>query len=320
LGAAGNIVVVGWEKTMAKASCYSCVYAFWDKGKWLWGLGLGMPGRPVCANHPDTPGLMREIPPGEVCRNYRAKPKDPDLADGTVKRIPLAGGLYVYVDAADFESLNKYTWRVHGGYAVRTENKKRIYMHREIMQPPKSMVVDHMDGNRLNDCRINLRICTPTENGRNKAKYAYAGSTSRFKGVGHEKDGDRWYSKFCFNGKSLWLGFFDEEIEAARAYDYRAVECGGLYAWVNLPEEWPPQRRRKVHAKWLRQMRRQNGKKVKTNGKGAKARTKAPARKARKHVARDSRRSKKPSPSKARHGVRRPSKPDRNSARRKARR
>ena len=43
LGAAGNIVVVGWEKTMAKASCYSCVYAFWDKGKWLWGLGLGMP-------------------------------------------------------------------------------------------------------------------------------------------------------------------------------------------------------------------------------------------------------------------------------------
>jgi len=309
--------VLGREKRMAKASCHSCVYAFWEKGKWVWGMGLGMPYRPVCANHPETPGLMREIPPGEVCRNYRAKPKDPDLADGTVKRIPLAGGLYAYVDAPDFEALSKYKWGVRNGYAARKKGRKYIFMHRQIMQPPEGMVVDHMDRNRLNNCRINLRICTADENTQNKGKPI--GSASRFKGVYPSRRGDTWRAMLTAKGETSHLGTFKEEIEAARAYDYRAVQCGGVYAWVNLPEEWPPQRRRRVHANWLRQMRRQNGKKIKARRKGAKARVKAPACKARKHVARDSRRSKKPSPEEACHGVRRQSKPDRGSIRRKAR-
>jgi hypothetical protein len=310
-------MVLGWEKTMAKASCHSCVYAFWDKGKWLRGLGLGMPDRPVCANHPDTPGLMREIPPGGVCRNYRAKPKDPDLADGTVKRIPLAGGLYAYVDAADFESLSKYNWSLCSGYASRMEKGKRIFMHRQIMQPPKGMVVDHMDGNRFNNCRSNLRVCTDGENRQNRGRRI--GSGSRFKGV-HRSSGARtWYAKLTSKDEKFYLGSFDEEIEAARAYDYRAVECGGKYAWVNLPEEWPPERRRKVHAKWQRQMRKRNGKKIKAKGRGAKTRPKTPARKGRKRTVRNSKRLKKTSPRRAHHGVRRQSKPARSSARRRAR-
>jgi len=300
---------------MAKASCYSCVYAFWDRGKWLRGLGLGMPDRPVCANHPDTPGLMREIPPGGVCRNYRAKPKDPDLADGTVKRIPVAGGLYAYVDAADFESLSRHAWGLDSGYAARMEKGKRIYMHREIMQPPDDMVVDHMDHNRLNNCRSNLRVCTDDENRRNRGKRV--GGASRFKGVYRSWRGRTWYARFGFKGEYFHLGTFNEEIEAARAYDYRAVECGGKYAWVNLPEEWPAERRRKVHAKWQRQMRKQNGKKIKAKGKGAKTRAKTPARKEQKHVTRNSKRLRKPSSSRARHGVRRQSTPARSSARRK---
>ena len=308
----------GWEKMMAKASCYSCVYSFWEKGKWLWGLGLGMPGRPVCANHPDTPGLMREIPLGGVCRNYRAKPKDPDLADGTVKRIPLAGGLYAYVDAADFESLNKCTWGVRNGYAARQEKGTVILMHRQIMQPPEGIVVDHMDHNRLNNCRINLRVCTDDENRWNKSKRI--GGGSRFKGVRRSEGGRTWYAELTFKGERFHLGTFKEEIEAARAYDYRAVECGGKYAWVNLPEEWPVERRRKVHANWLGRMRRLNGKKIKAKGERAKAGARAPARKARKRVARTSKHLKKPLSSRARHGLRRRPKPARRSAPRKARR
>ena len=318
LGAPGNIVVLGREKMMGKASCYSCVYSFWEKGKWIWGLGLGMPYRPVCANHPDAPGLMREIPPGGVCRNYRAKLKDLDLADGTVKRIPLAGGLYAYVDAADFESLNKYNWGVRNGYAARSEKGKVILMHRQIMHPPKGMVVDHMDHNRLNDCRSNLRVCTDGENRQNMSRRI--GSASRFKGVYRSMGGRTWYARLGFEGEYFYLGTFKEEIEAARAYDYRAVEYSGLYAWVNLPEEWSPERRRKVHAKWQREMRKRNGKKIKAESRDAKARAKAPARKGRKRVARNSKRLKKPSPSRTRRDARRQPKPARSSTRRKAHR
>jgi hypothetical protein len=229
---------------------------------------------------------MRELPPGGVCRNYRAKPAAPDSADGAVKQIPLAGGLYAYVDAADYEWLNQYRWGVYNGYAARQENGRTIYMHRQIMQPPKRMVVDHMDRSRLNNCRSNLRVCTPAENHRNRAKGV--GSASRFRGVGHYKDSGKWYSGLQFKGERFWLGYFDEEIEAARAYDYRAVECGGEFAWVNLPEEWPPERRRKVHAAWKRKMARQDARKAKVKGKRTPVRAKAPARKDRRRPPRHS--------------------------------
>jgi hypothetical protein len=250
---------------MVKPSCHTCVFAYWDRGLWLRSLGLGWPGRPVCANHPDAPGVMREIPPGGVCRNYRAKPAAPNLADETVKRIPLAGGLYAYVDAADYEWLSRYKWGVRSGYAARYKKKKVIFMHRQIMRPPKGMVVDHVDGSKLNNCRCNLRVCTPAENHRNRAKGV--GSASRFRGVGHDKNSGKWYSGLQFKGKRFWLGYFNEEIEAARAYDYRAVECGGEFAWVNLPEEWPPERRRAVHAKWQRQRGKRKVKKAKAKGR-----------------------------------------------------
>ena len=303
---------------MIKPSCHTCVFAWWDRGQWLASLSSVFASRPVCANHPDTPGLMREIPPGEVCRNYRAKPKDPDLADGAVKRIPLAGGLYAYVDAADFESLNKYNWGVRNGYAARSEKGKVILMHRQIMQPPDNMVVDHMDRNRLNNCRSNLRVCTDGENRQNMSRRI--GSASRFKGVYRSMGGRTWYARLGFEGEYFYLGTFKEEIEAARACDYRAVECGGLHAWVNLPEEWPPERRRKVHARWQRQLRRRNGKKNRAKGDGAKTRAKTPARKGRKRVTRNLKRLKKLLPSRARHAVRRQPKPARGSAQRKARR
>jgi hypothetical protein len=93
--------------------------------------------------------------------------------------------------------------------------------------------------------------------------------------------------------RCLWLGYFDEEIEAARAYDYRAVECGGEFAWLNLPEEWPLERRRKVHAGWKRRMARQKAGKAKPKHKRTVVRARAPARKGRKRPTRESKRTAK---------------------------
>jgi len=250
---------------MVKPSCHTCVFAFWNPGLWMRTLWSGFPARPVCANHPDTPGLMRETPPGEVCRNYRAKPATPNPADETVKRIPLAGGLYAYVDATDYEWLSQYKWVVSNGYAARREKGRTIFMHRQIMQPPKGMVVDHLNRNRLNDCRSNLRVCTPGDNVHNGTKRV--GTISRFRGVRCYPKRRKWYASVTFEGEYAWLGSFDEEIEAARAYDYGAVERWGRFAFVNLAEEWPPERRRKVHAAWRRKMAREKTKKVKAKSK-----------------------------------------------------
>jgi hypothetical protein len=231
---------------MVNRSCTTCVYAWWEPGQWLASLPLGFPSRPACANHPDSPGRMRAVPFGGPCRNYRAKPAAPDLADGTVKRIPLGDGQYTYVDAADYESLSKYTWHLANGYAARRENRRIILMHNEIMKPPKGMMVDHANHNKLDNTRMNLRNCTRQQNMRNARKHANAASI--FKGVGYSKQHGRWFARIYFGGRTIWLGLFTEEAEAARAYDYAAVGYFGEFACVNFPEEWPPERRQQVYA------------------------------------------------------------------------
>ena len=272
---------------MVNRGCTTCVYAWWEPGQWMAGLALGFPSRPVCANHPDSPGRMKAVPYGGPCRNYRAKRKDPDLADGAVKRIPLGNGLYAYVDAPDYERLSQYNWSYRAGYAGCCIKGKSVFMHRLIMNTPKGKVVDHVDGNRLNNCRANMRNCTPGENRCNQAKRI--GSISRYKGVFYLERTGKYYAKIRQRGKEYWLGCFDDEEEAARAYDRKAVELFGEFARLNFPEEWPPERRQEVHARWQRRQAREKGKSRARRG-NAKARTKATAPKGRKKATRKSKR------------------------------
>jgi len=231
---------------MAKAeSCHHCVYARWDVGQWLASLSSGFPARPTCGNQPDFPGRIRECPLGSVCRNFRARPPTPQ--GEMVKTIPLGDGFYAYVDAGDYEWLSQWAWHMHNGYAARREKRKLIFMHREIARPSKGMVVDHKNRNKLDDTRENLRVCTPQENGRNKGKRA--GASSRFVGVFYCKASGKWRAHIWFEGRNVSLGYFTDEVEAARAYDRKAVELFGEPARLNFPEEWPARRRRSVCAK-----------------------------------------------------------------------
>jgi hypothetical protein len=197
-----------------------------------------------CANHPYWPGQLHEVP-GVACPNYVATCVEPK---GEVKRIPLTGGQYALVDASDYEWLSQYKWRTCGnGYPGRQEKGKLIYMHRQIMDPPEGMCVDHIDCNQANNCRANLRLCTPNQNGRNRSKPV--GTTSRFKGVSWHKATGKWAATIHFKRQAFWLGYFVDEVEAARAYDAKAVELFGEFARPNFPEEWPPERRAAV---WMK--------------------------------------------------------------------
>ena len=228
---------------MAGRCCDNCVYSVCDPELVQRLLWLGEPIVPRCANHPFWPGQLHDVP-GVPCRNYRRKPA---LPTGDVRMIPLGDGFYAYVDAADYEWLSRWKWYMcSGGYAGRNENRKTILMHRQIMQPPEGMLVDHIDGSKANNCRSNLRLCTRPENQRNARKER--GCASQYKGVFYDKRCNKWFAKYRYQGKYHGLGYYDLEVDAARAYDRAAVQWYGEFARLNFPEEWPPARRAQLHA------------------------------------------------------------------------
>jgi len=213
---------------------------------WRRSLQRGESIVPRCANHPRWPGVVHDVP-GVACPNYRRKP---DLPQGdAVRFIPLGGGGYVSVDAADYEWLNRYHWRMTNGYPCRWEKGRQISMHREIMQAPADRFVDHVDGNKQDARRSSLRVCNSEENQRNKPKGR--NRLSRFKGVTYWRKTGKWKAGCTVNRHLYHLGYFEDEVEAARTYDYAAVKYFGEFARVNFPREWPPERRAQVRAEYL---------------------------------------------------------------------
>lgn len=159
------------------------------------------------------------------------------------KVITTKGGEEFIVDDEDFDIVSKYKWMAvktkYTAYARSTLTKMhpvRIRMHRLIMNPPDGMDVDHIDGNGRNNQRSNLRICTRAENQWHQRIWdnnAKSGKTSRFKGVHWASKEKRW-SAVCTKGKkTIHVGRFKSEIEAALAYNTKAIELYGEFATLN---------------------------------------------------------------------------------------
>lgn len=143
-------------------------------------------------------------------------------------------GLYVaLVDDDDFDYLNQFKWQVqankYGLYAKRHMNGLTIRMHWDIMG---GKLIDHIDGNGLNNQRNNLRFCTHSQNAMNKK--SDKNTTSKYKGVCWYKTRSVWVGQIGINGKSTCLGYFTDEIEAAKAYDREAKILFGEFARLNL--------------------------------------------------------------------------------------
>ena len=93
--------------------------------------------------------------------------------------------------------------------------------------------VDHINGDRLDNRRFNLRLCTNQQNQMNKTKRV--GSSSRFKGVYFQKTSRKWVAAIQKDRKLKHIGLFSDELDAARAYDAAAKEAFGEFAWLNFP-------------------------------------------------------------------------------------
>lgn len=135
------------------------------------------------------------------------------------------------VDREDFERVTRlrwYAWRSAGLVYARSTRDK-LAMHRFVLGDiPSGMVVDHINGDGLDNRRSNLRICTQRENSRNR------GAKRGFRGVSWKADIGRWRARIMVDRREISLGAFDTQESAAAAYNEAAIEHYGAFARLNI--------------------------------------------------------------------------------------
>jgi hypothetical protein len=151
-------------------------------------------------------------------------------------KIKLTRGLEVIVDDEDFESLNQFKWYSQKGqgnhyYAARCEKRKTILMHRVLLNP-ENFYVDHINGNTLDNRKCNLRIVTNAQNIMNSKKCDKKVS-SKYKGVHWHNQSQKFRVKITLNKKEIHLGYYNNEIDGAKAYNEAALKYHGKYARIN---------------------------------------------------------------------------------------
>jgi len=173
-----------------------------------------------------------------------------------MKQITVANGRHIaLVDDEDFERLSAFTWRVRtytrkdgsktmyawrritkpGMVSHQPRSRTGIYMHRMILACTE--LIDHRDGNGLNNQRNNLRIADCSMNGANRFKVQIRQgkpTLSRFKGVAWQARRGKWNASIRKDGKTIWIGRFKEEWDAAQAYNFKAEELFGEFARFNI--------------------------------------------------------------------------------------
>ena len=154
------------------------------------------------------------------------------------KQIPLTKCKFAIVDDDDYEYLSSFKWCVNAqGYAIRgfRRNGAKIQVRMHLLVKPRGegQEVDHINGDKLDNRKSNLRIVTRKQNSyTTKARPG----TSSHKGVSWSKQKNRWRSRITVNGREIHLGLFCNEIDAAKAYNDAALKHYGEYAKLNKIE------------------------------------------------------------------------------------
>lgn len=144
----------------------------------------------------------------------------------------------VLVDDADYEFLSAYKWHYNSGYATRqiewdkdTNRCRKLYMHRFLTNAKPGMYVDHINRNKLDNRRANLRLCNQSQNCANSVRPP---SLTGYRGVKLDKRDGRYSATVFFRGRAIALGRFATAEEAAEVYNKAAIEYFGDFARPNL--------------------------------------------------------------------------------------
>ncbi len=157
-----------------------------------------------------------------------------------INEIPLTQRMVTIVDEEDYAYLNQWKWHTLKVeklcYAARSikqgKGSNQILMHRQLLDVPKGKEIDHKDGDGLNNCRSNLRICNHQQNHFNLRNRI--NTSSIYKGVYWDKDKRRWRATLVVGGEKKRLGRFKDELQAALAYNQAATVYFGEYARLNI--------------------------------------------------------------------------------------
>ncbi len=184
-----------------------------------------------------------------------------------MKAIELTQGRAALVDDEDFDYINQWKWylakRKHLSYGVRNYRPNGnqgphmlLLMHRVILEYHELDIscldIDHIDGDGLNNCKLNLRLATRAENCRNGRKR----STSPYKGVAFINSCGRWLAQIHVNGKHIHCGYHDTPEEAAGAYNRAALKYFGKFAKINEDIDQPEHLDSEIYIKQFPRKRR----------------------------------------------------------------
>ena len=162
--------------------------------------------------------------------------------DSIMKRIPLTNGKFAIVDDEDYERLSQYSWYTSKGrntyYArrsIKEDNKWKVrFMHHDIINVPIGFQTDHKNRKGYDNRKDNLRICTHAQNIQNSKLNKNSRYSSCYKGVVWFKRTKKWRAYIKKKNVFTSLGYYKNEIDAAKAYDCKAKELFGEFACTNF--------------------------------------------------------------------------------------
>ena len=196
---------------------------------------------------PPTWEVLRYFDPDKQNSGCSRRDAMPWVVNGCEATMDMGDGYKCVIDAGEVLSVSGYTWKLHcrdgrySRYAASTvtcgtrknKHRKNVLMHRLIIRAAEGSIVDHRNGNGLDNRRANLRLVDASINAINR--HTPIRGTSRFNGVNWFPLTGRWRAQIRANSKFYALGYFFREEEAARAYDEAAKKLHGENARLNFP-------------------------------------------------------------------------------------
>lgn len=157
------------------------------------------------------------------------------ISEGDYKRCIMKNGASFIFDPQDELLVRQHTWSITRGHIRTTQNGKTLYLHRLIMGAADNEQIDHINMDKTDNRRCNLRFANHAENQRNKG--LRSDNTTGFKGVCFDKSKGKYIAYINLNGVRTYLGLFADKVCAAKAYDLAALKQHGEFARLNFGKE-----------------------------------------------------------------------------------